>query len=75
VKENSTSILFTVQKKYEENSLKWLKWQKMPLRVKKITPQSEKMTKNDKKITYKFYISVTSSSYPGFIYLRASRRI
>jgi hypothetical protein len=33
------------------------------------------MMKNDQKITYGIYISVTSSSSPGFIYSRASHRI
>jgi hypothetical protein len=33
------------------------------------------MTKNDQKIAYKIYISATSSSSPGFIYLRESQRL
>jgi hypothetical protein len=32
------------------------------------------MMKNDQKIAYKIYISVTSSSSLGFIYLRALHR-
>jgi hypothetical protein len=40
-----------------------------------MTPKLKKMTKNDQKMTYKNYISVTSSSSPGFIYLQASHRI
>jgi hypothetical protein len=51
---------------------------KIPLKVQKLTekvPKTEKMTKNDQKMTYKSYISVTSSSSPGFIYLRASHGI
>jgi hypothetical protein len=54
---------------------------KSPNIYRKIIPKLKKWPKklkndeNDKKMTYKNYISVTSSSYPGFIYLRASNRI
>jgi hypothetical protein len=66
------------------------KMTKIPLKVQKLTeiwPETEKMTpklkkwpklKNDEKWpkkNYKSYISVTSSSSPGFIYLRASHRL
>jgi hypothetical protein len=68
----------------KKNSLKWPKMTRNTLKSKNLPksyPKNEKMTlnlkmsKNDKKITYKIYISVTSSSYPRFTYLRASHRI
>jgi hypothetical protein len=55
----------------KKNSLKWPKMTTNTLKSQKITSKMKKMTK----ITNKIYISVTSSSYPRFIYLRASHRI
>jgi hypothetical protein len=76
VKQHFTSILFTFQKTYEEKFPKMIKnTVKVPKIYRKITPKLKKMTKNYQKITYKTYISVTSSSSLGFIYLRASYRI
>jgi hypothetical protein len=48
---------------------------KNTLKNPKKLPQNLKITKNDQKITRGIYISVTSSSSPGFIYLRASHMI
>jgi hypothetical protein len=45
----------------KKNSLKW--------------PKMTRNTLKSPKITCKIYISVTSNSYPRFIYLRASHRI
>jgi hypothetical protein len=54
-----------VRKHMKKNSLKW----------PKMTRNTLKSPKVYQKITYKIYISVISSSYPKFIYLRASHRI
>jgi hypothetical protein len=48
---------------------------KIPKIYRKIVPKlkNDLKLKNDKKLPIKF-TSLTSSSYPGFIYLRASHR-
>jgi hypothetical protein len=54
---------------------------KVLLKIQKFTkklPQNQKnylKLQNDQKITYLIYIFITSSSSPGFIYLRESHRI
>jgi hypothetical protein len=66
------------RKHMKKNSLKW---QKILLKIQKLTkklPQNWKndlKLKNNQKVIYKTCISVTSSSSLGFIYLRALHRI
>lgn len=65
------------RKHMKENSLKWRKWQKILLKVKKYWKISPKLknVENDEKNSYKIYISITRSSAPEFIYLKALYRI
>jgi hypothetical protein len=69
--EHFTCILFTFLKTYEEKFPKTAKVTKMPLEVQNLSKNYPKT----EKITYKIYISVASSSSPGFIYLRKSHKI